>query len=181
MMNYSTLRSLFLAIFFCFTSIAIFGQEAMPAMESNGVNYSSFHSIKNANQSELLQFSSAQGHPEYGTLPYNAPCENCIELIEERTQYTRTFLTTGKNGKEIKSQKGYAPLHYQNTQGQWITYNPNLKPQATGVYSVNNQFYEISINISQGFISFQMATKPMSAVLVLVSRACIPEYRLQSI
>ena len=31
----------------------------------------------------------ARKHPEHGILPYNAPCTDCIELIEKRTPDSR--------------------------------------------------------------------------------------------
>lgn len=133
----------------------LFSQQSPTGMNSGKLNYSSFSADKQANKAELTTFSSAQSHPEYGILPFNSPCDDCIELIEKRTQYTRSFLTTGKMGREIKSQSGYSPLHYKNAQGEWITYNPKVKQISSGIYGNVNEFYRIEINTNLGFVKFE--------------------------
>lgn len=137
----------------------IFSQQAPSGMENGALNFTNFSSDIQADISELTQFSTAQSHPEYGILPFNAPCEDCIELIEKRTQFTRSFLTTGNEGKEIKTQTGYSPLHYKNAQGQWITYNPKISELAPGVYGNVNDFYKIQINTNSGYVEFQNLTE----------------------
>lgn len=153
-----------MAVLLSAPQLNVLAQQAPSGMQTGGLNYSTFSPDLQADKVELATFSSAQSHPEYGILPYNAPCEDCIELIEKRTQYTRTFLTTGKNGKEIKSQKGYFPLHYQNSAGQWITYNPRLKQISPGVIGNINDFYKIVVNTNQGYVEFENKTQQFSSL-----------------
>ena len=159
MMNYSKIRNSALVVLLSANISMVSAQHAPAGMNTGQLNFESFSQSKIADKAELLQFSTAKSHPEYGILPFNSPCEDCIELIEKRTQYTRSFLTVGKNGKEIKTQKGYEPLHYQNQVGQWITFNPKLKEIAPGIIGNINQFYEIAINLNQGFIKFKNKTE----------------------
>lgn len=137
---------------FLFSFNLSFAQESM---QSGKLNFFSFSDGSlQADMNELARFSSATNHPEYGKLPYNAPCDDCIEVIEERTQYSRKFITNGTNGKEIKIQKGYSPLHYQDAIGNWITYNPKLKPVGNH-FEVKNDYYQIVLDPSSQKISFE--------------------------
>lgn len=129
-----------------------FSQERMVAAEKNLRHFSE---TKYVQSEELEKFSNSENHPEYGTLPYNTPCFDCMEVIEERTQFTRKYLRLGKNGKEFLIQKGYSPLHYKNKDGQWITHDPRLKKLSSNKFAVNNQFYKIEIDTKSGQILFE--------------------------
>ena len=72
-------------------------------MLSTAPNFTSFSTTQKVEFKDLERFSSKTDHPEYGTLPFNAPCNDCFEVLEERTQYSRKFLTAGKDGKEFQS------------------------------------------------------------------------------
>ena len=124
-------------------------------MLSTAPNFTSFSTTQKVEFKDLERFSSKTDHPEYGTLPFNAPCNDCFEVLEERTQYSRKFLTAGKDGKEFLTQKGYSPLHYKNNSGQWITYNPKLTKINSSLFRTSNPYYEVSINTSIGFVSFE--------------------------
>ena len=39
-----------------------------------------------------------ENHPEFGFLPFNAPCEDCFEVIEKRTSNTRYYLKENSKG-----------------------------------------------------------------------------------
>ncbi|MBD3638883.1 MAG: gliding motility-associated C-terminal domain-containing protein [Crocinitomicaceae bacterium] len=145
-------RELTLSLVVGLVSFSVQGQEKM---ESGKLNFFNFATEKYADQNELANFSNSQGHPEYGILPYNAPCDDCIEVIEERTQYSRKFITVGTNGTEVKTQKGYSPLHYKDNFGRWITYNPQLKPLGANQFGVSNDYYKINIDPVQGYIFFE--------------------------
>ena len=83
----------------------------------------------------------AKQHPEYGILPYNAQCKECVELIDKRTLDSR-FYVNPNNKSDIYSQKSFFPLHYKNTPDDvWHTIDMRLRPNASqkGVYTAPDQ------------------------------------------
>ncbi len=85
--------------------------------------------------------ANAQQHPEFGTLPFNASCDDCVELIDKRTQSSRTFLNA-KQPNHSYTQTSYLPLHYQKFEGDiWHTIDPRLQadPGHPNVYVAENQ------------------------------------------
>lgn len=83
----------------------------------------------------------AKQHPEYGILPYNAQCQQCVELIDKRTSNSRFFIDPN-NKDHTFSQQSYFPLHYKK-EGEdiWRTIDARLTPASNnqGVYVANNQ------------------------------------------
>ncbi|HRG89366.1 MAG TPA: T9SS type A sorting domain-containing protein [Chitinophagales bacterium] len=81
----------------------------------------------------------AQKHPEYGILPYNAQCTNCVELIDKRTIDSRFYIDPADEGHTY-SQQSYFPMHYKLNPGDiWRTIDPRLRPVSTGVYVADRQ------------------------------------------
>ncbi|MEX1001186.1 MAG: gliding motility-associated C-terminal domain-containing protein [Crocinitomicaceae bacterium] len=155
-LSYS-LKSIKISVLICFIFSSYFGISQQKMQESKH-NFTSFTTEKYADLKELSKFSNANDHPEYGILPFNAPCSDCIEIIEDRTQHSRVFKRLGTNGKEVLTQKGYSALHYKDANGRWITYNPKLKQISPFEYQVDNPFYKIEINTNQGSIFFENKT-----------------------
>lgn len=82
---------------------------------------------------------SAQQHPEYGILPYNAQCSNCVELIDKRTIDSRFYIDPADEGHTY-SQQSYFPMHYKQSPGDiWRTIDPRLRPMGNGVYVADRQ------------------------------------------
>lgn len=83
---------------------------------------------------------TAQQHPEFGVLPFNAQCSYCTELIDQRTVNSRQFIHPDKPGRTY-SQKSYLPLHYKKHENDiWRTIDKRLKPTGQpGVYMAANQ------------------------------------------
>jgi len=70
----------------------------------------------------------AKMHPEYGILPYNAPCSSCEELPDRRTMFSRFFIDSA-NAKHIYSQQSYFPLHYKlSPNDAWRLVDTRLMP-----------------------------------------------------
>ena len=85
--------------------------------------------------------AAAKTHPEYGFLPYNAPCTTCVELPDKRTMFSRTFIDSN-NAKHFYSQQSYFPLHYKvKDNGPWMLIDTRLAPDAQhpGVYMAPKQ------------------------------------------
>ena len=90
---------------------------------------------------DTMSSDKAKQHPEYGVLPYNSQCSQCVELIDKRTINTRFFVDPYVP-YHIFSQKSYFPLHYQkNANDIWRTIDHRLKPDTLhrGVYVANQQ------------------------------------------
>ncbi len=89
-----------------------------------------------------------QGHPEFGAIPFNSGLDSAIELIDQRTEYTRTLVKAGTSGKITYTQKGYYPLHYRDTSGQWMTYDSRLHPvpNQQGVFEAVHQYSPTTVN-----------------------------------
>lgn len=105
-------------------------------------NFVSFSTDEKFNPQLLQTETSAQAklHPEYGILPYNAQCSNCIELIDQRTLDSRQFIDAYDKG-HLYSQQSFFPLHYKNFEADvWHTIDQRLRPTATpGVYTAPKQ------------------------------------------
>src|SRR5436305_9946410 len=86
-------------------------------------NFTSFRSDKKYVTEVLEQHSSpaARQHPEYGVAPFNAQCNDCVELIDQRTVDSRQLVDAHKAGHTY-SQKSYFPLHYKKNENDvWRT------------------------------------------------------------
>ena len=84
---------------------------------------------------------AAKTHPDYGYLPYNAPCSTCAELPDKRTMFSRTFIDS-TNAKHFYSQQSYFPLHYRLGENEpWRLIDTRLMPDSEhqGVYMAKKQ------------------------------------------
>lgn len=100
---------------------------------------------------------SLKSHPEYGELPYNAPCTDCVELLAERTANTRRFIQDRGESNRFLSTSSYLDLHYKDASGRWISYDPRLMPtDLAGVYQSRRQPNTTVFNAIEGFSSIQM-------------------------
>lgn len=91
-------------------------------------NFTTFDTVKQFKPEVMARQTSVQGrqHPEYGILPYDAQCGNCVELIDKRTATTRLFINPYQPNHSY-SQSSYFPLHY-NDGSKWRTIDSRLQP-----------------------------------------------------
>ena len=66
-----------------------------------------------------------QQHPEFGILPHDAPCENCVEDYSKRTSNERYFIDI-QDTFVFYQQTGYGDLNYWNGQ-YWLSIDHRLK------------------------------------------------------
>ncbi len=90
-------------------------------------------------------------HPEVNFVYAGAPCDNCYELIGERTETTKTFAKNGAasgGSKVMITQTANMPMHYRDNAGNWRTIKSTLTPNATlrGVYAATEQPVPVGIN-----------------------------------
>lgn len=124
----------------------------------NGDHILNYESFTPSNQvhitGELLSLTdaSAQAHPEFGRNPYNTPCEDCIELVDRRTDNTRYFIKNGSGGGYFYKQTSSNDLHFRNNKNELLTIDPRLKPtNVPGIYSAKAQNYPTALNFVDGY------------------------------
>lgn len=126
-------------------------------------NYTSFHSLRKHPQAQgqLARYVSAatRKHPEYGTLAFQAPCDNCVELLDKRSETQREFLLLDKPG-EVILQAANGPLHYKDAQGFWRTIDHHLQPMALGVFAAPKQPFPVQVNLNDGTVHIGRAGQP---------------------
>ena len=130
----------FSALFFIFSIIlsfqsSLFAQkEAAEGMKVKEDNFSSFSelSVKNVESWKELNDQSYYSHPEFGVLPSDAPCADCIEDLSKRTVDERYFIDLKDRNKYFQ-QKAMGQLH-ELINGNWLTINHRLKNNSDGVY-----------------------------------------------
>jgi hypothetical protein len=122
-------------------------------MQARPLNLSSFepYFISSPFSSELNNRVPVEyhDHPEFGSIPYNSGLDSAIELIDRRTEYSRSFIKAGTDGSTIYSQKGYFPLHYLDNQGRWMTYDSRLHPSSNqqNLFEAPHQYSPVSVNV----------------------------------
>ena len=126
------------------------------SMQSYEGNYLTFRSRAPKITEELKTMTPSEfhSHPEFGILPYNAPCENCYELIHKRTDTTKYYVENGTFGGKFYSQTLLGVFHYTENDVT-KTYDGHLQPLTASIYSGKNQDTPTFIDIDSkttGFI-----------------------------
>ncbi len=149
----------FLAVLFSLNGIKSYAQQfaahSTPAILSAANNYTSFTQEKRLITDEVTANNKGyEQHPELGLLYNGAPCSNCFEILDKRTENTKTFKNTG-NSNEVMMQTGSGPLHYKGANGEWLTIKSKLRPDnaKVGVYAASEQPAPISIDIQNKYSS----------------------------
>ncbi len=133
--NYSRNLVFILFLFFIGTT-PLFGQEkyAQAGMIATTNNLTSFRvsELKNLDEWRKYNDSKYYSHPDFGRLPENAPCDNCVEVLEKRTVDERYFINLN-DPKEFFMQRALGDLHY-SVNGEWVTIDPSLHPVSAARY-----------------------------------------------
>lgn len=129
-------------------------------MEVKSFNLNSLSPINKVITDELEKLTPAsyKTHPEYGIKPFNAPCTDCIELVDRRTEYSRYYVTNGTNGSEFYQEQGYSPINYKDAQGNWRSIDPRLKPaNQPHLFTATAQDLPVTLDAGLGFTSINRA------------------------
>jgi gliding motility-associated-like protein len=149
--NYSR-NLVFLSFFFLMGITPLFAQEkhAQAGMTAGTNNLTSFRvsETKNLEAWRTHNDPSYYAHPDFGKLPENAPCTNCVEVLEKRTIDERYFVNVDDT-HEFYTQKALGDLH-QFVNGEWLTIDPALHP-------VSGTRYESGYLLDQPAIDFSTA------------------------
>ncbi len=148
------LRSYILGLFLLVLAFPVLGQELFKRTEPN---YTSFSTPKSSDPAMTAKWNGekTQGHPNYGILPYDAPCENCTEVLEKRTATTRYFIDNEtESGNHFYAQQAYGMINYQDENGNWREVNHRLRPtDKPKVFEAPDQPFPLKIDINTGAIS----------------------------
>ncbi len=126
-------------------------QEGMTEHERNYRTFSPGY--RHASEEAINGNSGYEQHPELGMLFAEAPAADCYEVLSERTVNTKYFVKEGSNGREVMMQSSTEAMHYKDGQGNWLTIQTHLRPEAKGVYAATHQPVPVSINTTTGFSS----------------------------
>ena len=134
------------------------GVHAKNGMNANAHNYTSFSAaIKNADAEVLAHNAGYETHAETGMLFAETPCDNCYELIGDRTEMSKTFKERGvyANGqKKVYCQTSSKPMHYRDAAGNWRTIQAHLSQTGVaGVYAAEEQEVPVRISAAGKFTS----------------------------
>lgn len=139
-------------------------------MVSSAFNFSGFNIRQQHITPRLLELTPAayHTHPDFGILPKSAPKGDYIELIDKRTDSTRTFVKSS-SPKDIAIQKGYGPINFMDSTGKLREIDFDLYPTATaGIYqtsfqpaliTVDTNTKEMSINYNHTLFTFSKNMK----------------------
>ncbi len=95
-------------------------------------------------------------HPEFGLLPEDAPCIDCIELIDRRTFNSRYFVKNGTNGNTFYQQTAYGDLHYTDDLGRLISFDRRLKQESETYYEAEDQATPTTLDVAEKRTSFKI-------------------------
>lgn len=139
--------------------LLVSGQSLHGAPGVRVYNYTSFtFEPKSVNRGwETLTPDSLKSHPEYGVIPYNAPCTECVEVLSERTASTRKFIKNNGEGNTFLSTASLIDLHYPDSTGVWLSYDPRLTPTVVpGVFESRRQPNTTVLNMQEGYSSIAL-------------------------
>ncbi len=163
---FTTLSLATLLAFSVSTPFAIAQQKEFHA--KNGMNavernYKTFTSYARDESNTVKENNKGyENHPEIGMVYAETPCDNCYELIGERTEMSKTYVKKGPKaadgGKDIYKQTSSGSMHYRDDAGNWRTIKTQLTPSAqAGVYSATEQPAPVTINTVNKYTSIGKA------------------------
>lgn len=145
-----------LAVLMVFLTFEVYSQ----GMNVKQFNFTSFDSTQRFTPEVLSKRTSAEAklHPEYGMVPYNKQCTNCVELVDKRTANSRLFINPYRPNYSY-SQQSYFPLHFRNgNDALWRTIDFRLLPDAkqAGVYTAANQPMPTKLDVNRKSTTIQV-------------------------
>jgi len=139
---------------------------AQEMIATTTANYTTFELPYEKNittELEKLTPDEWKQHPDYGILPFYAPCNNCVELIHKRTDSTRYFIENNTQGRKIYAQTGEQIMHFRDENG-YIRERLNflLPSEKPHVFKTISMPEQIEINILKEHVAIIYATGKQS-------------------
>jgi len=123
-------------------------QNEMTSSESNYLTFTE-SSVQDLTYWKQYNSNEFESHPEFGKLPYDAPCSECVEVFEKRKENERYFININ-DPSEFFQQRSYGALHFVRD-GQWITIDPRIKPQSSTIFAALSQFDGVGFDTQNKF------------------------------
>ncbi len=127
-------------------------------MQTKVYNYTKFTSKSSPDITEELMKQTPEelrSHPEFGFLPYDAPCDDCFELLDKRTDTSRMFVRKGTNGSYFYSQGFYGTPHFDK-EGYKLSLDPRLIKKSDGKYVSKRLVTPTVLNINERHSGFEI-------------------------
>lgn len=147
---------LLLAISLIVFSPSFFAQtNTAQEMEVKRTNFTSFSQPLQTNLDAWHQYNNeaSKAHPEFGYLPLNAPCTECVEVLEKRTEVERYFIAINDPSK-FYLQKSLGALNYK-VNGIWRSIDERISKISNGIYAATHQYDEVGFNINENTTYFK--------------------------
>ena len=148
-MTKSTARVLLLVVA-CVYHLASYAQTENPAIRTaDQANFNSFSQRIASSKEAWKKFNKPAdySHPEFGVLVPDAPCKECVELLDRRKADERVFRSY-KDPDEILVQKSLGDMSHLKD-GRWITIEDRLKPVGQGQYRSDYYVEPVGIDANQ--------------------------------
>lgn len=118
-------------------------------MEVKQNNFTSFRqsseSGKNLSSWKKLNLPEYYHHPEFGKLPFNAPCTECVEILDRRTGDYRYFIDANDHQK-FYVQKSLGDINFlENT--HWVAKDVALKPITNTLFESRKSAQKVGVDI----------------------------------
>ncbi|PHR49818.1 MAG: hypothetical protein COA32_01405 [Fluviicola sp.] len=120
------------------------------AADGMGLKERNFTTFNNNQKQNLDAWRSVNeqrfyNHPDFGTLPKNAPCTECVEDLSKREKDLRHFVDISDPSR-FYIQRGNGLLHYKEN-GFWKTIDYRVTPSTTqGVYKSDFYLNNVTFN-----------------------------------
>jgi len=142
------MKKSFIILFCLFFSIYTYAQNSAGGLVYNDDNLISIVPKRTYSQSEgqLYNNLAGQSHPDFGTLPYNAPQKNVVEVLTKRTVDERYYVDID-DPTFFYIQKSAVPINF-NVNGNLIAIDPTLEQLASGVFIAPNQPHPTKLDVN---------------------------------
>jgi len=94
------------------------------------------------NKKEFIQ------HPEFGTMAFNGPRGDLVELLNKRAVDYRYYINPD-HPSEFFIQQSLGDLHYKKD-GHWLTIDHHIFNKGNGIFEASNQPEPVGFNTSTG-------------------------------
>ncbi len=124
-------------------------ERALNGMESKKENLTHFRVEKRENLDlsiwRKLNPPTFYNHPEFGKLPNNAPCVDCVEILDRRTSDYRYFIDANDHQK-FYIQKSLGAINFLEN-NTWLAKDVALKLVSSGVYESRKSEQKVGVDV----------------------------------
>jgi len=141
--------SLLVCISIFYNNISFCQNSDLRSIQNEQLNFNTFTENNKVPAALYEKYNSKAfyNHPDFGSLPQNAPSPDCIEILEKRKANERTFVDL-KDPKSVYIQKSVGDLNYQKD-GKWIAIDDRLKPVTKEIFRSDYYIQPLEINTKE--------------------------------